>query len=114
DLIEKRLHAAGAADFVIVLYNPRSKKRHWQLDSAREILLRHRRGRTPVGLVKSAMRADQSIVLTTLEDLDRAQANMQTTVFVGNSQTFVSGGHMITPRGYDQKYPLQFDSAQQK
>lgn len=114
DLIEKRLHAAGAADFVTVLYNPRSKRRSWQLDSARQILLQHRSGNTPVGLVTSAMREDQNIALTTLADLDCAQAGMQTTVFVGNSHTFVSGAHMITPRGYGAKYQLQFDAAEQK
>ncbi|MFO7861204.1 MAG: precorrin-3B C(17)-methyltransferase [Desulfosalsimonas sp.] len=114
DLIDKRLHAAGAADFVTVLYNPRSKKRNWQLDSAKQILLQHRRGNTPVGLVTSAMRDDQNIVLTTLADLDCTQAGMQTTIFVGNSHTFVSGARMITPRGYGAKYQLQFDAAGQK
>jgi precorrin-3B C17-methyltransferase len=114
DLIEKRLHAAGAADFVTVLYNPRSKKRNWQLDCARQILLQHRNANTPVGLVTSAMREDQNIALTTLADLDCAQADMQTTVFVGNSRTFVSGAHIITPRGYCAKYELQFDTAGKK
>jgi precorrin-3B C17-methyltransferase len=114
DLIEKRLHAAGVADFVTVLYNPRSKKRNWQLDSAIKILLQHRSKNTPVGLITSAMRENQNIVLTTLAEIDFTQADMQTTVFVGNSHTFVSGAHMITPRGYGAKYQLQFDAAGQK
>ncbi len=105
-VIEKRLWAAAVADFVIALYNPRSKKRHWQLDAARKILLDHRPGDTPVGLVTSAMRHDERILLCTIESLDTTLVDMQTTVFVGNSGTFIHDGRMVTPRGYDSRYNL--------
>lgn len=110
EVIEKRVHAAAEADFVIAFYNPRSKKRNWQLDAAKKILLSHRAGTTPVGLVTSAMRDDQSIHLCTLETLDTARAGMQTTVFVGNSSTFLHNGRMITPRGYENRYQLERQS----
>ncbi|MGM0454282.1 MAG: precorrin-3B C(17)-methyltransferase [Thermodesulfobacteriota bacterium] len=105
-VIEKRIQMAAEADFVIVFYNPRSKKRDWQLESARQILLAHRAKDTPVGLTTAAMRDGQTVSLCTLETLDCRQVGMQTTVFVGNSQTFVYGDRMVTPRGYDGKYEL--------
>ncbi|MFW5930944.1 MAG: precorrin-3B C(17)-methyltransferase [Desulfosalsimonas sp.] len=107
EMIEKRLHAAGSADFVTVLYNPKSKKRSWQLDSAKKILLEYRDPETPVGLVTSAMRENENIELTTLQALDTARVGMQTTVFTGNSKTFVYGNNMVTPRGYEGKYELE-------
>jgi precorrin-3B C17-methyltransferase len=108
-VIEKRLHAAGSADFVTVLYNPKSKKRRWQFDTARQILLKYRKPETPAGLVTSAMRENETVVLTTLENLNSSQVGMQTTVFIGNSKTFIVNHYMITPRGYDEKYNLGFD-----
>lgn len=106
NLIERRLDAAARADFVIVLYNPRSKGRTWQLGRAREILLRHRSGKTPVGIVGRAMRDGQRVSLYTLDTLDEAVVDMETTVFVGNNQTFTQNGLMVTPRGYRDKYDL--------
>jgi precorrin-3B C17-methyltransferase len=106
EVIEKRLSAAADADFVIVLYNPRSKKRNWQLDKAKEILLVSRRPETPVGVVTGAMRQNQRVCMTTLENLDINSVDMQTTVFIGNSKTFVFDNRMVTPRGYGDKYDL--------
>ncbi|MFP4650780.1 MAG: precorrin-3B C(17)-methyltransferase [Desulfobacterales bacterium] len=114
EVIEKRLHAAGSADFVTVIYNPKSKKRTWQLDSARKILLGYRAADTPVGLVTSAMRENENIDLTTLQDMDTNGVGMQTTVFIGNSQTFVYGGNMVTPRGYEGKYELDGEKEKPK
>ncbi len=102
--IEKRIQLAAEADFVIALYNPRSRKRNWQLGRAKEILLAHRLPETPVGLVTSAMRSAAAVTLCRLESLDCAMAGMQTTVFIGNSQTFIYGNQMVTPRGYKEKY----------
>ncbi len=107
DVIEKRIRAAAAADFVVAFYNPRSKKRNWQLDTAKKILLDHRAKETPVGLVTAAMRGDQIIHLCTLETLDTGLVGMQTIVFVGNSSTFTHDGRMITPRGYENRYDLE-------
>ncbi|WP_253729592.1 SAM-dependent methyltransferase, partial [Thermus scotoductus] len=64
-LIERRLHAAGQGDFVVVLYNPQSKRRDWQLRKSAEILLEYRPKETPAALVKSAYRKRQEVALTT-------------------------------------------------
>ena len=100
--IARRLSAAAEADFVVVLYNPRSRKRRWQLDEARRLLLEHRAGTTPVGLVRNAYREGQKIQLTTLEHLLDHEVDMFTTVVIGNSCTRIQQERMITPRGYEQ------------
>jgi len=107
ELIARRLDAAAGADFVIALYNPKSKRRSDHLEAAQEIILRHRAPETPVGVVTGAMRENQRVAITTLGNLHRAEVNMQTTVFIGNSSTFAYLGHMITPRGYAKKYDLE-------
>ena len=106
DAIEKRLDAAARADFVIVIYNPKSRRRADHLQRAQQIVLKHRKPDTPVGIVTGAMRDNQRVVLTTLDDLDRAEVDMQTTVFIGNSNTFNYDGYMVTPRGYAKKYNI--------
>jgi len=106
ELIERRLEAAAGADFVIVLYNPKSKKRNWQLGKAREIILRHRDAGTPVGIVKRAMREQQDIEIVTLGDLLEADVDMQTTVFIGSSASNHYMDFMYTPRGYAKKYRI--------
>lgn len=105
-VIEQRLHAAASADFVIAIYNPKSKKRHWQLEKAQQIALTYRSGETPVGVVTSAMREDQRIAVTTLDRLHMVEVNMQTTVFVGSSTTRRYGDFIYTLRGYGRKYEL--------
>jgi len=104
--IERRLDAAAGADFVIVLYNPKSKKRDWQLARAQEIVLRHRAPDTPVGVVTSATRDHQRLSVLPLKDLKDAPVDMQTVVFIGNAGTTTSDGFMVTPRGYTRKYDL--------
>jgi len=106
ETIEKRLEAAASADFVMVLYNPKSKKRGWQLKKAQEIALKHRDGQTPVGIVTNAMREGQTVSIVKLSELHLAPVNMLTTVFIGNSNTFEYLSFLITPRGYDKKYGL--------
>jgi len=101
EVIEKRLHAAGQADFVIVLYNPQSLGRKKPLAQAHEILCQYRSLGTPVGVVKSAGRSDEEATITTLGELRRSEVDMATTVVVGNSTTRVVGGRMVTPRGYN-------------
>lgn len=107
ETIERRLHAAASADFVIALYNPKSKKRTEHIVQARNILLQYRSPTTPVGIVKGATRADERILLTDLENMLLAEITMQTTIIIGNSCTYSWRGRMITPRGYSQKYALQ-------
>jgi len=104
--IERRLEAAAAADFVVVIYNPKSRKRAEHIVKAREILLSHRAPETPVGIVTAATRENERIVLTTLEKMLASEIDMQTTIIVGNSMTFAWQGFMVTPRGYAAKYAL--------
>ena len=106
DLIEKRIRAATEADFVLVIYNPRSKKRDWQLNRAIEIISGVRPSTTPVGMVRGATRENELVSVSTLGAFNPSDADMQTTVIVGNSATFISHGKMITPRGYGDKYQL--------
>lgn len=104
ELIEKRLTLAAQGDFVIALYNPKSKGRDWQLGRAVELLLEVISPETPVGVVGRAGRAGQEITLTTLAGLPQAPVDMQTLVIIGNSSTFVYQNFMVTPRGYVNKY----------
>nr|WP_232381067.1 precorrin-3B C(17)-methyltransferase [Paenibacillus tianjinensis] len=104
--IAARVDAAGAADFVIAFYNPRSGKRTRQIEEARSILLRYRDPATPVGIVKNAYRDRQQVVVTTLQAMLEHEIGMLSTVVVGNSATTVYDGLMVTPRGYERKYNL--------
>ncbi len=106
EIIEKRLQAAAMADFVTVIYNPKSRKRTTQIVRAREIMLAYRKPETPVGIVTGATRPHESVCLTSLQAMLDAEIGMQSTVIIGNSQTFVFGDTMITPRGYTDKYGL--------
>jgi len=108
-VIARRLEAAAAADFVIALYNPASGRRTRQIVEAQRIIAGHRPGATPVGLVKSAYRKMQQVVLTDLEHLLDYEIGMLTTVVVGASHTFVHEGYMVTPRGYTNKYTFGGD-----
>ncbi len=103
-VIEKRIDAAAAADFVIVIYNPKSKGRARHVEMAREVILRHRPAGTPVGIVMGAMRCDEKVVITDLDRMLDHEIDMHTTVIVGNSKTFTWNNRMITPRGYEGKF----------
>jgi cobalt-precorrin 5A hydrolase/precorrin-3B C17-methyltransferase len=100
EAIEARLRAAAAADFALALYNPRSERRTWQLDAARQILLEHRAPSTPVAVVTDATQADEHVQVTTLAELDPTAAGMTTCVLVGATTTRVVDGRVVTPRGY--------------
>lgn len=104
--IEKRLTCAAMADFVIVLYNPKSKKRDWQLKRAQELIMEHRDGKTPVGVVTGAMRENQNVSFTTLDQLDLADIGMQTVIFIGSSASIKYLDFLFTPRGYSKKYKI--------
>ncbi|MFP4021951.1 MAG: precorrin-3B C(17)-methyltransferase [Halanaerobium sp.] len=101
ELIKKRLKAAAAADLITVLYNPRSSKRKKQLKTAREIYLKKRAGKTPVGIVRNIEREGEEIIITDLENLPLNRVDMLSTVIIGNSQTYLADGKLITPRGYN-------------
>lgn len=100
DLIMKRVEYAAMGDFVVCLYNPKSRKRVEHLKKAAEVLLKYRTGNTPVGIVKNAGRDGEKICLTTLDRLKDAGVDMFCTVIVGNSTTYVEDNKMITERGY--------------
>lgn len=103
ETIEKRLDLAAQADFCICLYNPSSKKRADYLQKACNILLRSKAPSTPCGTVRSIGRDGECGNVCTLAQLCDVQVDMVTTVFVGNSQTRVINGKMVTPRGYENK-----------
>ena len=107
ETIAKRLQAVAAADFVTVIYNPRSKRRTEQIVKAREIFLEHRDPQTPVGIVTAATRPEEKIILTTLAEMPFADIGMQSTVIIGNAQSYTWNELLITPRGYGSKYNLQ-------
>ena len=107
--IEKRVHCAGEGDFVISFYNPVSRKRNWQLNTARDILLTYRPGNTPVVLGRNLTREDHSIEHTTLEQLDASEVDMFTCVSIGNRESRhfthpkTNKQWVYTPRGYSKK-----------
>ncbi len=105
-LIEQRLKAASQADFVIVLYNPQSRGRRGYLKRAIEIISEYRAPDTPVGVVRAATKQTEKIWVCTLSTLNTEDVDMQSTVIVGNSSTFLWNGWMITPRGYSNKYHI--------
>ena len=99
-VIERRLQAAAAGDFVVALYNPRSQGRDWQLARAQELLLEGRPAETPVAIARQLGRADEAVSLHSLGELPVEQVDMLTLVLVGNSTSYAQDGRMVTPRGY--------------
>jgi precorrin-3B C17-methyltransferase len=100
ELIEKRLRAAAAGDFAIAIYNPSSKKRHDYLQKACDILLETAEPERACGYVRSIGRDGEEYHTCTLRELRDAEVDMFTTVFVGNSQSRIIDGRLVTPRGY--------------
>lgn len=107
ETILKRIHACGQGDFVVSFYNPRSKKRDWQINTARDILLEYRPASTPVLIGRQLTRPDESINIISLDELDANDIDMFTLVTVGNSETqHITNGltqWVYTPRGYKKK-----------
>ncbi|GAB6137047.1 precorrin-3B C(17)-methyltransferase [Halanaerobaculum tunisiense] len=99
-IIKERLVKAAQGDFIVALYNPKSKQRVEQIKVARDIFLDHRSADTPVGIVRKAKRGAEEVTRTTLEDMLNHKIDMLTTVIIGNSETFTAEDLMITPRGY--------------
>lgn len=99
-LIEKRIKAAAAGDFITAIYNPKSHGRYWQLHRVKEIFSQERNENNVVGYVRQAGREEQTVTVTTLKDFDPEEVDMFTIVIIGNSQSYISGGKFITPRGY--------------
>ena len=114
--IEQRIQAAGVGDFVVSFYNPVSKKRDWQLASARDILLQYRDANTPVVLGYNLTRESEAISHITLGELDPMDVDMFTVVCVGNSQSRrivnQQATWVYTPRGYAAKQTAQQEGCQ--
>ena len=101
ETIERRLIAAIQGDFAIAIYNPSSKKRHDYLERACQIMLNAGADKNRAcGYVENIGRDGTKTVVCTLEELKKAQVNMFTTVFVGNSKSEIIQGKLVTKRGY--------------
>ena len=100
EVIERRIKAAAKGDFVTAIYNPKSHGRYWQLYRLQDLFLQERSAETPVGYVRQAGREDQEVKLTTLAAFDPEDVDMFTVIIIGNSQSYISDGKLITPRGY--------------
>lgn len=100
EMIFKRLEAVAAADMVVSLYNPRSKKRVMQLEEAVRVFRQHRPGTTPAGVATAVGADDEELVLTDLDHLLEQEIGMRSIVIVGNLSTRILNGRMVTPRGY--------------
>jgi len=100
EAIKKRVKLAAEGDFVISLYNPRSKGRPEYLKECLDIVREYRDGNTPVGVVRNALRDDQSVHISTLGNFDEEIVDMMSIVVIGNSNTYIENGRIITPRGY--------------
>lgn len=98
--IEKRLALAAEADFVICIYNPKSKGRSGHLAKAFEIMSNYKDAHTPVGIVKNAGRDNEEVFVMTFENMDFEICDMSTMVIIGNKETYIDDGKMVTPRGY--------------
>ncbi len=108
ETIENRVHSAGSGDFVVTFYNPASKKRNWQLNTVRDILLQYRPGTTPTVLGRNLTRAEHSVRIITLDQLDASQVDMFTCVSVGNRESRhiinPNSDWVYTPRGYSLRH----------
>ncbi|WP_239056045.1 precorrin-3B C(17)-methyltransferase [Fusobacterium sp. IOR10] len=100
ELIKKRIELASKGDFVISLYNPKSKSRTKQIEEAREIMMKYKDSKIPVLIARNVGRIGENYEITDIENMLNCEINMFSTVIVGNSKTFVKDGKMITPRGY--------------
>lgn len=100
ELIKKRVELAAEGDFVISLYNPKSKGRPHYLRESIDTIKKYRDGKTPVAVVKHALREGQEAQLFTLDSFDDSKVDMMCIVVIGNSQSYIKAGKFITPRGY--------------
>ncbi|WP_299243200.1 precorrin-3B C(17)-methyltransferase [uncultured Aquimarina sp.] len=112
--IERRIKAAATGDFVTSLYNPRSKKRHWQLGRLQKIFLEERSPNTPVAIIRHVTRPEEELKITTLGEFNPEDVDMFCLVMIGNSQTYRFKDYLITPRGYLNRKPHTGKEIQQE
>ena len=113
EVIERRIKAAAMGDFVTAVYNPKSHGRYWQLYRLVELFLAERSADTPVGYVRQAGRDEQEVKVTTLGVFDPEDVDMFTVILIGNSQSYIADGKIITPRGYYREVPAEGKPGQQ-
>lgn len=101
--IKKRIRLAAEGDFVISIYNPKSKGRPHYLKECIDIIKEYRNAQTPIAVVKHALREGQSVMLTTIGNFSDENVDMMSIVTIGNSKSFYKNGCFITPRGYNNK-----------
>ena len=101
EVILKRVEMASQGDFVITIYNPKSKGRPDHLAKAMDIIRKRRKEDTPVGIVRNSGRDNRNIILTTIKDMDYEDVDMLSVLIIGNTNTYVENNRMITPRGYE-------------
>ena len=101
EIITKRLIAACLGDFVICIYNPASSKRPDNFVRACEILLEHKSPETPAGYVRNIGREGETHEVMTLAEIMKCKIDMLCAIVIGNSQSYISEGKIITPRGYN-------------
>jgi precorrin-3B C17-methyltransferase len=106
EIIERRLKSAAEADFVIAIYNPKSRSRKQNMGRAIEIIRKYRNDETPAGIVKSATRKEETVIVTVLGRIMEYNdvIDMSTIVLIGNSESRLWNNRIITPRGYQRKY----------
>ncbi len=100
EVIQRRLEGAASGDFVVALYNPRSRGRDWQLKRAKEILLAQRPPTTPVVIARQLGRQEENVSICRLDELAVETVDMLTVLVIGNSSSRVEDRYMVTPRGY--------------
>lgn len=101
EVIENRIEKAAEADFIITIYNPKSKGRKDHLEKAIGKIRSHRSEKTPVGIVKNSGRGEREITITTLDEIDYDKVDMLCVLIIGNSNTYLKDGYIVTPRGYN-------------
>jgi precorrin-3B C17-methyltransferase len=106
DVIEKRFNSTAEADFVIAIYNPKSRSRKENFGRAIEIIKKYRNNDTPVGVVKNATREGEAVIVTTLGKIMEYNdiIDMNTLVLIGNRESRLWNNRIITSRGYQRKY----------
>ncbi|PHS07279.1 MAG: precorrin-3B C(17)-methyltransferase [Kordia sp.] len=112
--IEQRIKAAAMGDFVTSLYNPKSKKRHWQLGRLQKIFLAKRSPSTPVAIIRHVTRPEEELKITTLGEFNPEDVDMFCLVMIGNSQTYRFKDYLVTPRGYLNRKPHTGKEIQQE
>ena len=103
EVIENRVEKAAEADFIITIYNPKSRGRKDHLEKVIGRILKHRSGKTPVGIVKNSGRDGREIIITTLDEIDYNKVDMLSVLIIGNSNTYIKENRIVTPRGYNIK-----------